>query len=150
MRYVLAIDPGGESGKGGETGIALGQYGPSVPYQLVDYWAIPAGVDAFMIWFKRHTQVIEQSTVICENFITYKANVDFSPLKLIGAVQALIPDAILQAPQKRLIITPDQLKLLDAYIPGGHHRDVTEAIRHGVAWLVKDQKHMPTQKVVLT
>lgn len=149
MRYVLAIDPGGESGKNGETGISLGQYSPSVPYTLVDYWAIPAGVDAFMIWFKRHTREIEQSTVICENFITYQGNVDFSPLKLIGAVQALIPDAILQAPQKRRIVTPDQLKLLNAYVAGGNHRDVTESIRHAVSWLIKDQKHTPTQKVIL-
>lgn len=149
MRYLLTIDPGGESGGGGETGIAFGEYSPSVPYKLVDYWAIPAGVEAFKIWFDRHRREVDMSTVICENFVTYKANVDFSPLKLIGAIQVLIPDVILQVPQKRRIITPEQLKLLGAYVPGGHHRDVTEAVRHGVAWLIKDQKHLPTQKVIL-
>lgn len=146
-KYILSIDPGGESGTKGETGISVGRYSESSPYELDDYFAIPAGVPFFAKWNKEFGGKFD--TVICEDFIPYLAQGDVSPLKLIGAVQVLYPKVILRAPQRRLIVTPEQLKSIGAYVPGGNHRDVTESVRHAVSWLIKDQKHGPTQKAIL-
>lgn len=151
MPYVLSIDPAGESGKGGETGIARGYFDDETPYYLTDHWAIPSGVDAFREWFNANDwDFLLIDYVLCEDFVLWNKVADPSPLRVIGAAQFVWPDVILRRAGQRSFITDDQMKSLGAYIAGGHHRDVTEAARHAVAWLVKDMKHVPTQKVVLT
>ena len=147
MTLILSIDPAGESG---ETGIVLGRYTESDPYTIEDYWALPAGVRPFRLWLADNPHIQRMSNVLCEDFIMWNKVADPSPLKLIGAVQYVWPDVILRPAGRRSFITDDQMKLLGAYIAGGHHRDVTEAARHAVAWLVKDRKHGPTQRAVLT
>lgn len=144
--YVLSIDPGGESGGGGETGIALGAFSDDSPYTLDQYWAIPAGVDSFRDWYDSNH--LSPDFVLCEDFIQWKSAADISPLKVVGAVQFVWPQVLLRRAGQRRIITDDQMKALGAYVAGGHHRDVTEAARHGVAWLVKDQRHTPTQREI--
>lgn len=150
MTYLLSIDPAGESGNGGETGIVLATYSDTDPYTVQDYWALPAGVRPFRLWLEDNDHLKRLSSVICEDFIMWNKVADPSPLKLIGAVQYVWPNVILRPAGRRSFVTDDQMKLLGAYIAGGHHRDVTESARHAVAWLVKDQKHVPTQKVILT
>lgn len=149
MSQLLTIDPGGESGNGGETGIVLARYDDNTPYTIEDYWAIPAGVNPFRLWLNDNEHLRQMHTVICEDFVKWNNAADISPLRLVGAVQYVWPWVILRQAGRRSFITDDQMKALNAYIPGGHHRDVTESARHGVAWLVKDKKHGPTQRVVL-
>lgn len=149
-KKILSIDPAGESGGGGETGIVLAEYGDDTPYTIVDYWAIPSGVNAFRLWLNDNEALKRLDTVICEDFIQWKQTSDPTPLKVIGAVQLTWPRVILRPAGRRSWVTDEQMKLLNAYIAGGHHRDVTEAARHAVSWLAKDQKHVPTQRVILT
>lgn len=147
MNYLLTIDPAGESGGGGHTGVVLAKYDDDTPYTIIDYWHLTAGVNSFRMWL-REANLPEDLTVICEDFVQWNPAADISPLKLIGAVQYIWPNVILRQAGRRSFITDDQMKALGAYIAGGHHRDCTESARHGVAWLVKVKRHKPTQKVV--
>lgn len=145
--YILGIDPAGESGKGGETGVVWCYLSDTEPIRLVNSWAVPAGVAAFSEWMDK-ADIMEPDLVICENFVQWEPAADISPLKLIGAVQYIWPDVVLRNAGTRSFVTDDQMRLLDMYVAGGHHRDVTEAGRHCVAYAVKVLKHVPTQRVI--
>lgn len=150
MYHILSIDPGGESGKNGETGIAWGRFSDTEGYALEDYWAIPAGVAAFKEWEIPHGYLFDRfDYVVCEDFIQWNKLSDPSPLRLIGAVQYIWPDVILRPAGKRTIVSVEALKENGMYVAGGNHRDVTEAIRHGISWLMKDMGHAPTQRKFL-
>lgn len=144
--HILSIDPGG---KGGETGVSIGHFSNTEPYSLEDYIALPSGPVAFMDWYSVNLDY-EIDVHIVEDFIQWEPRSDPSPLELIGLCKWLFQDSevYFRPANKKSIIKDNHLKTLGAYVPGGHHRDVTESVRHAVAWLVKDKRHLPTMKVL--
>jgi hypothetical protein len=149
VKHVLSIDPGGV---GGHTGVAYGKYGPRTPYTLVDYAHVPEGVVGFREYFPHTDSVGLTAThmILVEDFEDFGVRgADRSPLKIIGACEYLwggSEEFHLVRPIDRKFVSDDVMKALGAYVPGGHHRDVTEAARHAVAWLVKNN-HQPTIKI---
>lgn len=142
-KLILSVDPGG---KGGETGVCIGRFGTDTPFELVEGIALPDGPRAFKKWWD--LRAFRYDILLVEDFIQWKAYSDPTPLRLIGYMEAIFPDAILRPAGKKNIITDDQLKKINAYTPGGHHRDITEATRHAVAYLCKELKHKPTMEVL--
>lgn len=152
--YILSIDPGGI---GGHTGIALGEYTDTEPYRLVYHEHVPDDLVGFVQWLKDHVVAGEPpmvqfnghwypaGEVLMEDFEDFGIRgADWTPLKLIGAAAYVFGDALtMRRPIDRKIVSDDTMKLLGAYVPGGHHRDATEASRHAVAYLLKN-RHLPT------
>ena len=160
----MSIDPGGL--KKGETGIALGSFTDTQPYELVETWAVPDNIDGFREWFY-HTQhpyttdqralellgnegeptqgYVPVDIVVCEKWVDRGIRgADRSPMLIEGAVRFLWPDAVMQpASGKNTAVSDLALKNLGVYTTGGHHHDIREATRHGV-WYVKNQRHLPT------
>lgn len=156
---ILSIDPGGI---GGHTGIAFGFYSDDSPYQLVGHAHLSDDIQGFCDWLHLnivttdgHLGPIHHMNVrgnwhpidyaIMENFEDFGVRgADWTPLELIGAAKYVFgDDLIMRRPIDRKAVSDDAMKALGAYVPGGHHRDATEAARHAVAWLMK-QGHKPT------
>lgn len=145
--YILSIDPGG---KGGDTGIVVVRYSKFTAPEFFLKWAIPGGIDGFRDWKGEHKRIVIDAArsdwhVICEHFVQRNIpNADLTPVLVEGAVLDTWRQVILSNPSgKNTAVSDDVLKRLGLYIPGGHHRDCTEAMRHAVRWL-KNQAHVPT------
>lgn len=148
FKNYVGIDPGGF---GGETGIVWVSVEEDTPATLHAYWAVPDLVDGFTEWFNTHGRKIDwgETHVLVENFEDFGIRgADWSPLKVIGATEALIKpsagDFTLVRPIDRKWVTNDAMRSLDMYVKGGHHRDVTEAARHVVSYLSVNERHKPT------
>lgn len=145
---LLAIDPGG-SGKG-ETGIVLLEYSSTEPARMVDSWAVPGGLEGFSEWVDREKYLREADIVVCESFVNWGVpGADLTPILIEGVVRFVRRDTVLQGASGKNTAVPDSalenLGLLQVG-RGDHHRDRTEAARHGI-WFLKMNRHTPTVKV---
>lgn len=155
MPNVLSIDP---AGVGGDTGIALGYYDHSTPYTLTYSEHVSGGVQGVHKWFKSHMNgkifytpdlCVNVDKVLLEDFEEFGImGADHYPLRILGALEVLFTEipVIFRSPIARKFVTDDMMKNLGAYVAGGHHRDVTEAARHAVAWVIQTERHVPTIK----
>lgn len=151
MTTLLAIDPAADLSVS-DTGFALCYYDEDTPLTVKESGIIEGGFRGFTdVVNGKWGDILETvDEVVCENFISYNPYADHTPLKIIGVIQFLRPDAILQpASGKNTVVPNTALKDLGHWKTkgegAGHHRDEVEAIRHAYLHLAK-QKHIPTLK----
>lgn len=104
MTYILAIDPGLSSG------IVLGEFSPTEPFERVSFWQVEGGLAGFLEWtdrnwgydpdhfshFLSNPYVNESELIVCAEKFTPLTNKGFShtldsvePLRIEGAMVAL-------------------------------------------------------------
>jgi hypothetical protein len=136
----LSLDPGGT------TGIAIIEAGPTTPPTIELAEQAPGGLEGFIDWH-RSNHSLGWDFVVCESF-TLRPGVkfpDLSPVYIIGALEALSPEAPIfyQPPTSKPLCNDDILRGLRFYQVGKPHAN--DAIRHGIIYL-RNKRHMPTLK----
>jgi hypothetical protein len=159
MTYILAVDPGLE------TGACLGFYDATTPFQLVERWQIHGGVDGYIDWVEsgaaRHYQ-----EVVYEKFI-FSPNepADFSGVPIEGVIHwdarlhrasvleqdrrhkgSLIgyPDNVTDKDQRQRLRF-DWLEEHGLFRAGTGNDDSNDAVTHALVSL-KLRRHMPTMR----
>ena len=152
MRTLLAIDPAAETATS-DTGWVVGTYDENTPFIIHNSGVIHNGFQGFIEsvelgdWM--YGLLIDVDTVVCEDYVVFNSFGDPSPLKIIGIVQYLRPDAHLQVPSGKNTLVPDAfLKEKGLWESEAHHNDDREAIRHAYYWLART-RHKPTVKELL-
>lgn len=145
MTYTLSIDPGMA------TGIALGSFTDTTPWELVDRWIVKGGVEGFIHWYYAVAPVqalmgrwVSERFVLRDN--DFIANCE--PLRIEGAMLAFGLNPIFQLRTDKALCKDDVLKEHGLWTTGkmvGHvdGRDANDAIIHALAYM-KKQKHYPT------
>lgn len=155
MTTLLSIDPAADDPVS-TTGWAIGYYNGVTPLTITDSGIIDRGFQGFSDSAYDGGSMLpvleEVDIVICEDYKVFNSFGDPSPLKIIGVVQFLRPDTVLQLPSGKNTMVPDSFLKEQGHWHtkangGGHHRDRTEAIRHAYYYLVR-QKHLPTLKLL--
>lgn len=152
MTTILAIDPAADVSVS-STGWALGYYDDETPLKIISSGVIEGGFEGFVENIPAQLIIPgPDDEVVCEDYKVFNSFGDPSPLKIIGVVQFLRPDAVLQRPSGKNTAIPDAfLKEQGHWYTkskgGGHHKDRTEAIRHAYYYLFR-QKHIPTLKLL--
>lgn len=145
MQTLLAIDPAADQ-PNSDTGWVLGTYGEGFPFVVSDSGIIPGGFDGFAESVYPEEEMYNMlqgvNTVVCEDYIVFNKFGDPSPLKIIGLVQYLRPDVVLQPASGKNSVVPDAfLKTKGLWgtkgSGAGKHRDRVEAIRHAYYWLAR-------------
>lgn len=168
MTRMLSIDPGGN------TGIALGYYDATTPYQLLQRWQVHGGVRGFTQWVVTNpdeTSHIDE--LVVEKFILSEDNefaADITPLLIEGAIEALIetgylspalhviwqprtkkgdltgypPEAVTKDQRQRVRF--DFLERFGLFKAGTENDDSNDAITHALVSL-KLRKHLPTMRL---
>lgn len=149
MRNLLSFDPGLQ------TGIAVGTYEFDQPYELVDYWQVPNGLDGFLDWLKEHRRDFSLDpdiTIVSEKFVlrSQRFVADTTPLLIEGAMRALEMNPVFQLRTDKVLVPDRILKenglwVSAKYVQHTDGRDANDAIIHALAYLFK-QKHKPTLK----
>lgn len=139
MSYILAFDPGGT------TGWALGEFSDTDPLifhgggQLID------GVEGFVEFMFDIHEVTQELIIVSESFQLRPSvrNPDVTPLRIEGALTAILGPGVVQYQQPALKATVGDSKLKEHgfWIPGQRHQ--MDARIHALAYL-KKAKHMPT------
>lgn len=157
MTRVLAVDPGKNSG------IALGYYDATTPYQLLERWQVHDGVDGLLDWLE---QKLAFDEIVCEKFILGQDNAfaaDLTPVQIEGIIiaearRAGVPiiwqprtdkaaltgypaSAVTKAQRQRVRF--DWLKEHGLFRAGTENDDSNDAIVHALVSL-KRRRHMPT------
>ena len=144
MTWLLSIDPGVA------TGIALGWYEETHPYERTDVWIVKGGLDGFLEWYD--TTYIIADKWVAERFVLrdndFVANTE--PLRIEGAMEALRLHPTYQLRTDKALCKDEVLKEHGLWVTGkmvGHSdgRDANDATIHALAYL-KKQKHLPTLK----
>lgn len=147
MPTLLAIDPAASTSVS-NTGWALFEVEEDRPVKLWSSGVVTGGFFGFAQDLDIQEKIAAVDIVVCEDYKVFNTFGDPSPLKIIGLVQYLRPDTVLQVPSGKNTAIPDAFLKEQGHwftknTGGGHHRDRVEAIRHGYYYLFK-QKHIPT------
>lgn len=152
MRTLLSIDPPAETATS-DTGWVIGTYSEDRPFVVSDSGVIHNGFQGFIEsvelgdWM--YELLMQADTVVCEDYVVFNSFGDPSPLKSIGVVQYLRPDAHLQAPSGKNTLVPNKfLKAKGLWESKAHHNDDREAARHAYYWLARN-RHKPTLEELL-
>jgi len=159
--FQLSVDPGLNSG------VALGFYDATTPYQLIKRYQVHDGLEGFVSWMHTPAAPYEVNEAVVERFVSVRN--DFAPditgIPIEGVIRlwawedkfpvywqtrmdksALVgypAGAITKAERQRVRF--DFLKKHDLFAPGTENDDSNDAICHGLISL-KRRKHMPTLK----
>lgn len=131
MKTMLSLDPGGT------TGAAFFEYSDN-EYELLWKRQIPNGLQGFLDWHWDEAQFFDIDTIVCESF-DLRAGIypDLSPVYIIGAVEALWPNAVVdieyQKPSQKHLCEDVILKKMNLHSPGKPHAN--DAVRHGIIYM---------------
>ncbi|MBT2484841.1 MULTISPECIES: hypothetical protein [unclassified Microbacterium] len=159
MTFQLSADPGKN------TGISLGYYDATTPYQLLQRWQVHHGLEGFLRWLDAVVDELEHvDEIIVERFIAnHDEDGDLSGVPIEGAIAlwarqigAVViwqtrfdkgaltgypDDAVTKAQRQRVRF--DWLAEHGFAKAGTENDDTNDAITHGIVSLRK-RKHMPT------
>lgn len=142
MTALLSLDPGGT------TGLALFEYDEN-SYELVWRKQVPNGLQGFLDWTWEEGEDLLIDEIVCENFSLREGlhGVDLSPCYVIGALEALWPNAVTpityQAPSQKSLCGDARLDKLRLHVPGKPHAN--DAVRHAIIYL-RNKKHKAVLK----
>lgn len=151
MTTILAIDPCAER-EVSCTGWAFGEYEPQTPFRLLDSGVIEGGFPGLAEEVKdpysdnplHYILLDEADLVLVEHYVPYNKAGDPTPLLAEGVVRCVRPDVVLQPSSALALVSEVQAKALYPEIRAqGHHADNLSALRHLLAYLVKN-RHKPT------
>ena len=150
MTTILAIDPCAER-EVSCTGWAFGEYEPQTPFRLLDSGVIEGGFEGFVeeIQFNPrkvnlYSMLADADEALVEHYVPYNKAGDPTPLLAEGVVRCVRPDVVLQPSSALALVSEAQAKALYSEIRAqGHHADNLSALRHLLAYLVKN-RHKPT------
>lgn len=158
MTRLLSIDPGKN------TGISLGFYNETTPYQLVERYQVHGGVAGFKRWWTHERPVYDE--LVVEKFVLARNNfqADLTPVHIEGALCMALTDAewravTWQMRTHKALLTgyPPEAKTkaqrqrvrfnflaeFGLHAKGTDNDDSNDAITHSLVYL-KQRKHMPT------
>lgn len=149
MPYILSLDPGKSSG------IALGYYDETLPYESHRVWQVENGLEGFLEWEDEHWPWIALlgPQIVSERFVlrSQKFVADTTPLLIEGAMRVLFgPKIHYQLRSEKAKVTNDHLKHGGEYRTGKQvgckdANDANDAVRHAVIYLTKKaNQHVPT------
>lgn len=166
MTWLLSIDPGLN------TGIALGFYDATTPYQLHKRWQVHRGTDGFIDWMQREMDRIPLDEIVYEKFVLRSSpddpevpNIEGVPIeglialmarerdaKLIAQTRAAKGDLIGYSPAatskaQRQRERFDFLDRFGMFKPGTEFDDSNDAITHALVSL-KSRRHIPTVRMM--
>lgn len=155
MTSILAIDTPAER-EVSCTGWAFGEYEPQTPFRLLDSGVIEGGFFGLAEEVKDPYSddplppilLDEADLVLVEHYVPYNKAGDPTPLLAEGMVRFLRPDVVLQPSSALSLVSEAQAKALYPEMRvQGHHKDSLSALRHLLAYLVKN-RHKPTLEAV--
>lgn len=158
MKTILGIDPAAETSVS-DTGWAYGRYTDTTPFELLDYGIVPGGFEGFCRELKIRLARSHQRTplyeygwnadvIVCEKFVKWNPAADVTPLLVEGVVRYEWPNVVLQPASGKNTLIPDNfLKTQGHWLPGGHHNDSREALRHIYVYLATHD-HRPTLELL--
>lgn len=159
MTFQLSVDPGRN------TGVALGFYDATTPYQVLRRWQVHGGLQGFIVWLEatgRHEEIDE---IVVEKFVHDPGakGVDLSGVPIEGVIawwahQLGVPviwhtradksgligypeNATTKAQRQRVRF--DFLERHGLFEAGTENDDTNDAVAHGLVSL-KRRLHMPT------
>lgn len=154
MTLLLSIDPGKN------TGISLGFYDATTPYQLHERWQVHGGLRGFIRWWEQERPAFDE--LVCEKFILAdnEFDADLTPVEIEGALQVLHRGFILWQPRtdkavltgypksattkaQRQRVRFDFLEHYGMFRAGTDNDDSNDAITHALVSL-KRRRHLPT------
>lgn len=142
--WVLSLDPCAES-EVSSLGWVLASFTPETVMEVLDSGVIEGGFEGFCEHLRGNEFfLLDPDVVICEKFVSYNRNATPTPLLAEGVVRCVRPDVVLQPSSALALVSEVQAKALYPEIRAqGHHADNLSALRHLLAYLVKN-RHKPT------
>lgn len=154
MTRILSIDPGMN------TGISLGYFDATTPFQLLERWQVHGGLQGFIRWWERERPKFDE--LLSEKFILGddEFRADLTPVLIEGAIQTLYRGSILWQPRtdkagligyppsaktkaQRQRVRFDFLERFGMFRAGIENDDSNDTIVHSLVSL-KRRRHMPT------
>jgi len=145
---ILAVDPCAER-EVSCTGWAFGEYEPQTPFRLLGSGVIEGGFEGFVEEVQHRlvglgTLLQNADEALVEHYVSYNKAGDPTPLLAEGVVRCVRPDVTLQPSSALSLVSEAQAKALYPEMKvQGHHKDSLSALRHLLAYLVKN-RHKPT------
>ena len=141
MTYLLTIDPGMS------TGITLGHFDETTPYERLGFWQIEGGLKGLLGWLDVHHVEDEfwwtffdenigfydgDTVVICEKFVPLPAprtfkTAELEPIRIEGAVEVLLGDVVWQRAAMMVLAGGDT--------PAKRKRASDDVLRAGGLWV---------------
>lgn len=152
MTTILAIDPCAER-EVSCTGWAFGEYEPQTPFRLLGSGVIEGGFAGFAGEVQHNikglgTLLHNANVALVEHYVPYNRAGDVTPLLAEGVVRCVRPDVVLQPSSALSLVSEAQAKTLYSEIRAqGHHADNLSALRHLLAYLMKN-RHKPTLRAI--